>query len=414
VGVVVRLALALVMVIAVSALAIRLRPRQSLDQDLSSFDSPAASPEQRNRLAELLVALRNSQAALVEVLGSAADDGERHRILLSDRDECPLPRAIVAQARSSPTDPMAALALATIVNQYPDTSEGKEAADLILKQHLLDESPDSMLEQLAQSESGFALEILRAAYGSIPESGTKGRAGFALARFLKTRAERDGWRNVASSRADLALAEPLFEETLVRYPNLRVGQRTLADVARSELDESHSLSVGNIAPEIKGEDTEGQLMQLSDHRGKVVVLSFWGNWCSLCRSMFPYERMLVDRMKGRPFVLLGVNSDSGTDIARSLVEDKTVTWRSWKDGGELHGGAIARRWNVQPLPDVFILDDRGVIRHHVGPHSDDHGPVYFLDADGKLVHRWRARSDEVMEVAEALVREIESHEAANH
>jgi hypothetical protein len=113
-------------------------------------------------------------------------------------------------------------------------------------------------------------------------------------------------------------------------------------------------------------------------------------------------------MKGRPFVLLGVNTDSGPSFARSLVEDGTVTWRSWSDGGELYGGPIARRWNVQPLPDFFILDDRGVIRHHVGPRSDDHGPVYFLDADDRLLHRWKARSDEIQDVAESLVREVEA------
>ncbi len=36
--------------------------------------------------------------------------------------------------------------------------------------------------------------------------------------------------------------------------------------------------IGEAAPEITGEDLEGVPMRLSDYRGKVVVLDFWGNW----------------------------------------------------------------------------------------------------------------------------------------
>ena len=38
------------------------------------------------------------------------------------------------------------------------------------------------------------------------------------------------------------------------------------------------LKIGNRAPEISGEDIEGVAFKLSDYRGKVVVLDFWGDW----------------------------------------------------------------------------------------------------------------------------------------
>jgi hypothetical protein len=38
------------------------------------------------------------------------------------------------------------------------------------------------------------------------------------------------------------------------------------------------LKVGNIAPEIEGEDIDGKTFKLSDYRGKVVLLDFWGHW----------------------------------------------------------------------------------------------------------------------------------------
>jgi hypothetical protein len=38
------------------------------------------------------------------------------------------------------------------------------------------------------------------------------------------------------------------------------------------------LAVGNLAPEIQGEDADGNVFKLSDYRGKVVVLDFWATW----------------------------------------------------------------------------------------------------------------------------------------
>ena len=40
----------------------------------------------------------------------------------------------------------------------------------------------------------------------------------------------------------------------------------------------HNLSIGKEAPEIEGEDIDGNKFKLSDYRGKVVVLDFWGHW----------------------------------------------------------------------------------------------------------------------------------------
>jgi len=38
------------------------------------------------------------------------------------------------------------------------------------------------------------------------------------------------------------------------------------------------LAVGKVAPEIDGEDVDGVTFKLSDYRGKVVLLDFWGHW----------------------------------------------------------------------------------------------------------------------------------------
>lgn len=76
--------------------------------------------------------------------------------------------------------------------------------------------------------------------------------------------------------------------------------------------------------------------------------------------MYPQERSLVKRLEGKPFVLVGVNSDS-KDRIKKAIEKENLTWRSFWDGGNPMG-PIARKWNVRAWPTIFVLDHKGVIR----------------------------------------------------
>lgn len=68
-------------------------------------------------------------------------------------------------------------------------------------------------------------------------------------------------------------AVPLYQKLLAQYPT-----SSYAKLATGAIFESEHLQVGMIAPEITGPDQEGKTFQLSEYRGKVVVLDFWGFW----------------------------------------------------------------------------------------------------------------------------------------
>jgi hypothetical protein len=52
----------------------------------------------------------------------------------------------------------------------------------------------------------------------------------------------------------------------------------LLDEVKEALVETQKLAVGSVAPEIDGVDIDGVKFKLSDYRGKVVLLDFWGFW----------------------------------------------------------------------------------------------------------------------------------------
>jgi hypothetical protein len=76
-----------------------------------------------------------------------------------------------------------------------------------------------------------------------------------------------------------ARAEELFEAVARDHRDVAHRSKgTLGAAADAELFEIRHLAVGKVAPDIAGDDLDGVAFKLSDYRGKVVLLDFWGNW----------------------------------------------------------------------------------------------------------------------------------------
>jgi thiol-disulfide isomerase/thioredoxin len=156
------------------------------------------------------------------------------------------------------------------------------------------------------------------------------------------------------------LRQAALQHLVRMYGDLKQAGTAYRDLAESANYFFDNIAVGCDAPATVGEDEDGNPLRVSDYRGKVVMLRFWGNWCPVCRAMYPYERELVDRYRGEPFVLLGVNSDSKEVMQKAQVASNLV-WRSIWDGGDSKG-PIAGIYKVTTWPSVVVIDAHGKIR----------------------------------------------------
>ena len=86
--------------------------------------------------------------------------------------------------------------------------------------------------------------------------------------------------------------------------------------------------------------------------------------------MYGHERSLVESFSGRPFVLLGVNTDQKKSRVKKAVADNNLNWRSWMDGSTK--GPISKKFKVSSFPTIMLIDHEGVIRYHTG-HKDHRG-----------------------------------------
>ena len=103
--------------------------------------------------------------------------------------------------------------------------------------------------------------------------------------------------------------------------------------------------VGDIAPEMEMELTDGQKVKLSDLRGKVVLLQFTASWCGVCRKEMPFiESDIWQKHKANPnFALYGIDRDEPVETVKAFAEKTGVTYPLALDPGADHFAKYADR-----------------------------------------------------------------------
>ena len=75
--------------------------------------------------------------------------------------------------------------------------------------------------------------------------------------------------------------------------------------------------------------------------------------------MYPHERSLVKRLEGKPFALIGVNSDVNKDICSRRTKEEKITWRSFWNGGRAPAARSPTEWNVHGWPTLYVHRPQG-------------------------------------------------------
>ena len=164
-------------------------------------------------------------------------------------------------AKKNPKDGAAIDALVWVVTHRG--SQVDDAVDLFIKDHI--ESPKLDVMSLGYSQSARTEKQLRTLNEKSPHKDVQGKACYALAMHL---------RYTGHAKE----AETEFERVVKDFSDIKAYRDTLGEMAKHDLFELRFLIVGKTAPEIKGEDIDGKKFKLSDYKGKVVLLDFWGDW----------------------------------------------------------------------------------------------------------------------------------------
>lgn len=137
---------------------------------------------------------------------------------------------------------------------------------------------------------------------------------------------------------------------------------------KAEVEKAQSTAVGKIAPDFTQNQVDGTAMNLSDLRGKVVLVDFWASWCRPCRKANPEVVALYNKYKDQDFEIIGVSLDRNKGAWEKAIEVDKLTWYHVSD---LKGwqNAVAQLYGVRSVPQTFLLDAEGriIARNLKGP-----------------------------------------------
>src|SRR5262249_33170242 len=121
--------------------------------------------------------------------------------------------------------------------------------------------------------------ILRAILEKSADRDVQGPACLYLAQLLRRRADSQNGSDAAEAAKVRQESEALLDQAKDKYADVKLEfYGTVGKKVESELFELHHLSVGQVAPDIEGEDQDAKKFKLSDYRGKVVMLDFWSQY----------------------------------------------------------------------------------------------------------------------------------------
>lgn len=202
------------------------------------------------------------------------------------------------------------------------------------------------------------------------------------------------------------LPEGRLDDALKSLRELQASEPVSAwtRAAGDELFAFENLRVQKVVPEVSSIDSDGRALKLSEYRGRVVLLEFWGAWSERSRALVASRAKLLKSFAGEPFDVLWVGSDElppqeagfsaeesewiesfgrpdpaqlatlperqrtffealaarEREHASQLARQLGIPWRQAVDGSTR--GPWARRWCVRRWPSSYVIDASGRLR----------------------------------------------------
>ena len=116
--------------------------------------------------------------------------------------------------------------------------------------------------------------------------------------------------------------------------------------------------IGHQAPDFTLRDLDGNLVRLSDLRGKAVFINFWATWCPPCRAEMSEIEAVHQEYKDQGVVVLSVDVSEPESTVRQYIQQGGFSWTTVLDST----GEVARDYQIAAIPTSFFLDKEGIIR----------------------------------------------------
>ena len=227
--------------------------------------------------------------------------------------------------------------------KHPQTIEGFQAAFTVA----------SLMRQINDPEMPAYAEL---AANTAPASG--GPTDAVAACWAWVMAARAQSKDIEGAKAALEKIKPLDEKG---YAALSAQLDSYSKRIEAEKKAAELLKPGNPPYPIDEKDVNDKAFSLADWKGKVVIVEFWATDCPICMGEMPKMAKLYQSFHEKGLEIVGVNLDEDEAALRGAMKDNNIAWtilfpsKSKSD--------IAIKWGIMPIPKIYVIDRKGLIRN---------------------------------------------------
>jgi len=118
---------------------------------------------------------------------------------------------------------------------------------------------------------------------------------------------------------------------------------------------SDEVHIGQLLRQASLQGLNGRSRQLSEFRGRPLIINVWASWCGPCRAEMASLERLAWRDDGRAFAIIGISTDDFVDQAKEWLAHSNATISQYID----HGLEMEHMLGASTLPLTVLVDAQG-------------------------------------------------------
>lgn len=159
----------------------------------------------------------------------------------------------------------------------------------------------------------------------------------------------------------LRVVTEAFEKKYTGQPAAETFRNQYAQIENAYYEFASSVNGTVPAPEIALENPSGNIMKLSDLKGKVVLIDFWASWCGPCRAENPNVVKMYQKFKDKGFTIFSVSLDEDAAKWKEAISKDQLEWnfhvsdlKGWKS-------SVVANYGIEGIPFTVLVNKEGKI-----------------------------------------------------